>query len=516
MFNLRAKDVAIKKNIALPKGSSIGEVVELMNKNREGVVVLLEEGKPAGIITERDLLSLFASGIEPDKPAIEFATKELITIPEEEAILSCLGRMVSHGIRRLLVVDRGGNFIGVLTQRRILNLEEMIFMLDLKVSHLIEGKVLIAIEGERTLKEALLMMKDRNIGALPVVEEGVLKGIITESDVLRFFRSGTDPESKVRDCMTAPVITALKDEPVSSVYKKMKSKNIRRVVILNEENVPVGIVSYRDIANSIAIDYIQSLEKKLTAMKSLVDNMPEIVIELEDKPDGRQVISWMNSYAKNRLGEDLIGKEMKMLIPERSWERIYLQLKEDKKASERVITDRVVWLISGLYVEVGRSGVIQLIMKDITEEFRKAFIDPETGVYNNRFLEEFLKKELAWAKRSFSSLSLICVDLKEDAQSEVLKLSANILTRSLRAYDLVARGSSVSFYVLLPGTKREGAEKVMGRLEKRLEEIKMLQDTCEISMNLFSFPEDFQETEDLFTHIRAVCEGKGGGYEKET
>ncbi len=513
MLNLKAKNVAIKENISLSKESSIRDVVELMDRNREGVVVLLDDRKPVGIITERDLVPLFASGVDPGQPAIEFATKELITISEEEAILSCLGRMVSHGIRRLVVVDRDGSFLGVLTQRRILNLEEMIFMLDLKVSHLVEGKTLITTDGERTLKEALLLMKDRNIGALPVVENGSLKGIITESDVLRFFKSGIDPGNKVKDYMTTPVVTALRDEPVSSVYKKMKNRNIRRIVILNEEKVPVGIVSYRDIAGSIAIDYIQSLEKKLTAMKSLVDNMPEIVIELEDKPEGRQLISWVNAHARKVLGEGVVGKEMKILIPERSWERIYLQLKADKKVSERVITDKVVWLISGLYVEVGKSGVIQLIMKDITEDFRKAFVDPTTGVYNSRFLEEFLRKELAWAKRSFSYLSLICVDFNS-AQLEALKLSANILTRSLRAYDLVARGSSTSFYVLLPGTKREDATRVMGRLEKRLEEIKLLQKNCEIVMKLFSFPEDFQEIDQVFPHIRAVCEGKS--YEKET
>lgn len=498
MINLIAKDIALKADVSLPSSASLKDVVELMNKNREGVVVLLEGDKPVGIITERDILSLFAQGYDLSEPAINHGAKNLVTVDKDEPVLSCLGKMVSKDIRRLVVLD-GDRFVGVITQRRILNLEDMIFMLDLKVFHLIEGKSLITVPPNRTLKEALTLMRDSRIGALPVVEDGVLKGIITESDVLKFIREGVSPEARVGEFMTRSVITSLPSEPVSAVYKKMKAKNIRRIVIVNEKNTPVGIVTHRDIARSIAIDYIQSLEKKIAAMKSLVNDIPEIVLEVEEK-EGGQFITWANRYAKEKLG-DIVGREPRLLLSDRDWNRIYAKLRMDRKISERVITDKVVWSVSGIYVEVGRRGFIQLFLKDITEEFKRAFVDPLTGVYNSKFLEEFLKKEIEWAKRFFKGMSLLCLKFSTPPVDDVLKLTAGILVKNLRRYDLVARVGSDTFYVLLPDTPKEVAFQVCERIRRKLMDVS---ETLNIS--LYSYPEDFTEFEGFLFSVKRTCE----------
>ncbi len=501
MVNLTAGDVILSENVSADKNATLQEVVELMNKNSEGVVVFVEDKKPVGIITERDILRLFNHGVGLSEKAYKHATKDIVTVRKSEPVLSCLGLMVSRKIRRLVVVDEKEEFLGVITQRRILNLEDVIFMLDLKIAHLVKEQNLVTVNINAPLKEALSLMEDRNIGAVPVVEKGVLKGIITESDILKLFREGVDPQGRVGNYMSHPVVTAHMDEPVSAVYKRMRENNIRRIVIVDSHGKPVAVLSYRDIAGSIAIDYIQSLEKKITAMKSLMDDIPEIVIEIHETSENSYVITWANKFAKEKLGEEIIGKDPTYLFPERSWHRLIARLKEEGKASERIIADDVVWSVAGIYVEVGKMGIAQLILKDITEEFKKAFIDVDTGVYNKKFLEEFLRKEFEWAKRSLKGISLLCLGMPTDTSQEDVVLVAKILTKNLRKYDVVAKGELASFYILLPDTSKKNALKVRQRLEDRIKDSGI----SNFKFSVVSYPDDFTDVEDFVKAVRREC-----------
>ena len=94
MVNLTAGDVILSENVSADKNATLQEVVELMNKNSEGVVVFVEDKKPVGIITERDILRLFNHGVGLSEKAYKHATKDIVTVRKSEPILSCLGLMV--------------------------------------------------------------------------------------------------------------------------------------------------------------------------------------------------------------------------------------------------------------------------------------------------------------------------------------------------------------------------------------------------------------------------------------
>jgi len=126
-------------------------------------------------------------------------TRRVITVNPDTTIFEAQELMGAHGIRHLPVVDSGGKLIGIVTDRDLRSalpyrfFKEGISPADkegfqnLTVNDIMTRKV-IAIPPSYTIQDALLVIQNSRVGALPVVdEEGRLKGIISVRDLLRAF-----------------------------------------------------------------------------------------------------------------------------------------------------------------------------------------------------------------------------------------------------------------------------------------------------------------------------------------
>ncbi|MCX7730290.1 MAG: sensor domain-containing diguanylate cyclase, partial [Candidatus Caldatribacterium sp.] len=126
-----------------------------------------------------------------------------------------------------------------------------------------------------------------------------------------------------------------------------------------------------------------------------------------------------------------------------------------------------------------------LALRDIGERkryeavlLRFALYDQLTEVYNRRFLEEYLRKELERARREGYPLTLVMLDIDAFKAindryghvfgDEVLRMVARMLQESLRSSDVVARYGGDEFILVLPRAKEEDAHKVMERVSKNL------------------------------------------------
>lgn len=93
-------------------------------------------------------------------------------------------------------------------------------------------------------------MNDIDSGIFPVVEDGQIRGVITDRDiVLRVVGEGLiATETKVSEVMTTDVHTCSQDASVADVIYKMQDKEIRRILIVDEKDRLTGIVSLGDVA----------------------------------------------------------------------------------------------------------------------------------------------------------------------------------------------------------------------------------------------------------------------------
>jgi CBS domain-containing protein len=115
------KDVMSSPVVTLNEDETSNKVANLMEENELGCVILTKNGKPVGIITERDLvIRVLAKNIAPDTvKAKEIMTAPLLTIQPEATISEAARRMSRLNIRRLGVVYKG-NLVGLLSSKDIL------------------------------------------------------------------------------------------------------------------------------------------------------------------------------------------------------------------------------------------------------------------------------------------------------------------------------------------------------------------------------------------------------------
>ncbi len=123
-------------------------------------------------------------------------TQPALTVGAEMPVLEAQQLMASHRIRHLPVTE-GGRLMGIVTDRDIrLNLPSpatslSMWEINYLLARLTVGSVMrhtvITVDPDLEAAEAAQIMLDHKIGALPVVDGGVIVGIVTETDMLRAF-----------------------------------------------------------------------------------------------------------------------------------------------------------------------------------------------------------------------------------------------------------------------------------------------------------------------------------------
>lgn len=120
----------------------------------------------------------------------------------------------------------------------------------MRCREIMTGRVSSA-NGEMTLQDVAKMLRDGDIGILPVVEKNTKKllGVITDRDiVVRAVADGRGIETPVSEIMTTTLYTAKPDDFAFQAIRTMGDRQVRRVPIVNDEGVLEGIVSMADVA----------------------------------------------------------------------------------------------------------------------------------------------------------------------------------------------------------------------------------------------------------------------------
>ena len=118
-----------------------------------------------------------------------------------------------------------------------------------------------------TVLEALAVLAKRGIGAVLVMENDHLLGILSERDYARkvVLRGRSSRETRVEEIMISPVVTVGPDQRVQDCLELMAAGRFRHLPVLEKERV-IGVVSVGDLVNSI----ISSQEKAIDQLEDFI------------------------------------------------------------------------------------------------------------------------------------------------------------------------------------------------------------------------------------------------------
>lgn len=186
----------MNRNVVFVQVSAkISEAIELMKEKNLGGLPVVDSGNSVkAIITERDIAGLFADRISSITVS-QIMSEKVITALPKTTIFEVEKTMAMQGFRRLPIVS-DGKVVGIITSMDIIrffgsgevfrHLRSGTIIQILNTPALeIATKEVSTIEPSRDVGQAAKIMRNKNIGALPVVEKGKLVGMITERDFFK-------------------------------------------------------------------------------------------------------------------------------------------------------------------------------------------------------------------------------------------------------------------------------------------------------------------------------------------
>ncbi|MFI6013629.1 CBS domain-containing protein [Streptomyces sp. NPDC051243] len=110
--------------------------------------------------------------------------------------------------------------------------------------------VLVTVEPQASVSAVARLMRDRDVGAVLVTEEGRLRALVSDRDlVVRSLADGEDPENTtVARACSDDLVTVSPDDTLDRAVALMREHSVRRLPVVGAEDEPVGIVSLGDMA----------------------------------------------------------------------------------------------------------------------------------------------------------------------------------------------------------------------------------------------------------------------------
>jgi CBS domain-containing protein len=113
----------------------------------------------------------------------------------------------------------------------------------------VKGTHVLSIGPSATVLDAAVLMNEHKVGALIVISDAQVLGIITERDILQkvVAQRRDSGQTLVREAMTTEVICCVLDTPIDEARSVMKNRRIRHLPVLNERREVCGLVSIGDL-----------------------------------------------------------------------------------------------------------------------------------------------------------------------------------------------------------------------------------------------------------------------------
>jgi len=182
-------------------------------------------------------------------PVYDIATKKVITVPPYESLAVVRDLMIRNNISRVVVAE-GDKPLGLVTKKDIVkflaidNTDRS--LLEIPVSEVMSAN-LVLVKPDVDVRTAANIMLDNDISSLLLVDAERLVGIVTKTDICRHYAERCEGVFKVRDFMTRDVVYVKPKHSLFRAMSLMVKHNISRVLVLDNDGRPIGIVTFTDL-----------------------------------------------------------------------------------------------------------------------------------------------------------------------------------------------------------------------------------------------------------------------------
>ncbi|MEX0861378.1 CBS domain-containing protein [Nitrosopumilus sp.] len=170
------------------------------------------------------------------------------TIKYESTLADVLKKIIDEKKSRLLVTENG-KITGIVTEKDL-----GVFLLTDNTERKLDEiplstifKKIISVDEHTSMIECAEIMLTTSIGSLVIKSGDEVVGILTKTDLVRYYTKTHPDEKIVGEYMSPYYAWQYSDTPLYKVVLKMIDEKISRVILRNNDEVPVGIITFRDL-----------------------------------------------------------------------------------------------------------------------------------------------------------------------------------------------------------------------------------------------------------------------------
>lgn len=253
----------------------------------------------------------------------DIMSSPVFTITPEENVAHARNLMLKHKISTL-VVTGNGKLVGIVTKtdlsRRLAQAEPMWRRrpIDKIPVNMVMNDAPISIYPGASISQATNLMLENGINSLVVVKDNVV-GIVTGADIMRYISQQQDIKMRVSDVMADDIIFVHRHHTINHVVQEMEKHEVNRVIVTDDSNEAVGIITTSNVALNIMVDNegnMQSKSIKMTRRSTpggqktyrYIKDVPLVAEDImSDMPPGVAVDDKVVNVAKLMLEEHVIS-----------------------------------------------------------------------------------------------------------------------------------------------------------------------------------------------------------------
>lgn len=256
-------EILTSQVVTLPPESSISLALDTMRDNHISAIVIQNNNKPVGIFTERDAVLMLFRKVDIDQVCLqEVMSTALICAPANMDYREAYRRIKHHNLRHLLVTDDDNNLLGILSESNFLDHLGNEFLVRYKEVGSLMTQNVISLPLESCLNDAVQLMVHDRISCIILESDGFPVGIFTERDLVNL--DSHTPELlalPINSFMSSPVKTVLKTDPLPHAIDLMEKFAIRRLVVIDDQNNMIGLITRSDIVKQLYDRHIEHLQE---------------------------------------------------------------------------------------------------------------------------------------------------------------------------------------------------------------------------------------------------------------
>ncbi len=392
------KNIYTPNPFSVPSHTVIHDCIVIMREKRISCLIVSDNKKPVGIYTEADMVRTLNKNLDYRAIKIcELMSTPLITAPETISVFEATYLLTNNKIRHLIITDREGNLIGIITQTDIIaHYGENYFTGSKSVNSVMTKKILM-VDKLQVIHHVVEQMAYYTAGCAIVVENQKPIGILTERDMAALIINEANINGlTMEQVMTSPVISVKTNTTTFDAVAVMNRNKVRRVLVVDEQQQIVGILIQENIIRDLESKYIDFLkeilwkqdkaltksqedfQKQSNHLDNLLNSSLDMSIVVTDL-DFNVVYLNHDSASMFQLGEEqIIGHSLNQLLKcntlhEPSLQQILPELMEKGEywfnhlRSQNGSTSHIESRLTQMYEEKKRVGYI-LVSRDITDK----------------------------------------------------------------------------------------------------------------------------------------------------